>query len=1381
MEKFNDHIINQLYNEVKLIDTNNIPDNIKYIINLNDIKNNIYIKPNFIKYNFSIDKLDSISENFFKYYNDIFENDMKDKINEKINKFSTYEKVFFWNDLENFINREKQLSKEYYCIYYTIDSFEKFYQDIITMMMNLMNNIPVTENYKKLQLDVNEKRTYLCNLSVFSNFHSEDSIIYKYNKNDSSSNSLILKQFLSKSFDINDDDYDKIIDFYNEAFENYKLKIINQIFIKKNIFDSVAYLSDSNKLKILTDDYNGSEIMKKLSNNNINDVNDILLECIKDDIKKKQSIKYVIGREKYLSELLYVSLKYNDSFFKDNNVLFFYNNNLEHISDIEYNNTITNICFYLLFKSIKNNSIKKDSIFYKNYIENKTVLYGGKVSENFKKFVTNIKNYFGYNDYQQKKQFSFLSNIGNSESLLSFLYKNKFDIINVKANDYSQNPTLLMKEINKMMIREKNYSDKYFALYSAFTAEIKFYYDVMTIVKSLLDMNNLNFNFRITRVNIPQKIDSIEDFFEYVMKIENKSPFKWSDHDKSWIEYGTCVNLSLFGNYDNDGESTMNFWMSNSNISPTVEFVKRSSDYLKSILGIDNFNVIKKIYDENLSNRNIGFLNQILIKKNIIDKLVYISSALGYPLNHYNKYDSDFDIGTTEYILNLYQNGKIDKLNQLIEQKEKTTKTSAPNLFGSVPLKKFYYLQGRLIYNEKYFTEDNILWFESDVGRYKSEKYYNKITTFILKELIKSISSSNINIDKNITSSNLYKNYHKIISDKTLVKEDLLTINNIDKTKISEILTSFVSNVVLQNDDLRLNLYKELTSLFYNIKKKYFINELSDFIDDVYFLFKGGNVFEGINKAVLKILKSETKEEINFFNLGTDSKKSDIDFSIVIDFETCKNKYNEDEDKWNKLKIKLTLLCELIAYDMLRDVQTYYNLSTGTYKYKELSNFIGSDEEYEDLITKLQSLTDIEIVGVLNNINSDFNNLSFNVNYINNENTMSLHQFNDFLKGKKNINNIDHKKPEFNNTITYYESLNFKPLILDDSLPDSHVGYEIEDIANTLTYDGIKKTVENINLSDKQDYVKKNIFKTTVNKEMVIDMSKDSAYMSEISSHSNKYSDAFSIFTLVRLVIKYRIFFKLKNGLVINGEKVKYTYIDTFGEFIDITVLKENDNLRKHIFSDKLKNIQIRKINDLEIYTYSNKSLLFELYTILLNYTQDQPWENKKYSKRLDRFFKLCYIVLKYDKKFNYTNSIGDKVNALITHLSLLSLSNDNDILEMSILIHDIEKNIYSLSDDDYKKMFDMFLKPILQYKYMVNKTINDNSNILPLKSKLIDHLTKCDYYCFIIFDSLQYQHLIKESETLISIGGYYEKYLKYKKKYIEEKKKLNKSSFNKN
>lgn len=648
---------------------------------------------------------------------------------------------------------------------------------------------------------------------------------------------------------------------------------------------------------------------------------------------------------------------------------------------------------------------------------------------------------------------------------------------------------------------------------------------------------------------------------------------------------------------------------------------------------------------------------------------------------------------------------------------------------------------------------------------------------------------------------------------------------------MESVSTDFVTNNLLGNNEYRFNFYSIIQSLFDIYKKKLMVNEFLPYVDNVFLIFKGGNIIKSIiDTSEHNIIKDEDYS----LNEFSKTKRSDSDFGIIIEYEKILKNFQNERDK-KIFQIKILLICETISYNILNYIRTYYDIKTETILFNDnnikitnlnenlnqLNNLFKSYEKsYENLIKNtFDKKIDDPFRNSQKNIANDMFNL-LSIEYNNKIDTNEMPKLIGFVINNYVYHNINSSVINSNNCIslkklstifldTPLSSVNNNINILDNSRDNIEVnfgynghflisdddslkyardtgkiyGYDLGESSHVL--DKIKM-INSLDLINNKKEINQIINTSTKNDKPI--------YISINRTVRNISNDnKITAFNLLRCKYNIRLFFKLSKPI----KQYQYVYINLPGEFIDISITLMDDyhgsiiykNV-KTFFTTKTV-VDNNNIKSLKICTYSLYGLIHDIQSILFDETDNAPWNDQKYAKRLERLFRLYYAYIK-DVYF-INDSVQIILNAFLLQLesslnlykSFIDTKNvdtlniiNNIFINSEQIINSTHKDI-QLKDNDDKinnnidiynlllEMFETIKKPFIKF----NKITKDDLTYISNSDHLISYLNECIKYYKIFINNITNESISNLNK--ISLGGYYNKYLKYKHKYLKFKKLL--------
>lgn len=209
----------------------------------------------------------------------------------------------------------------------------------------------------------------------------------------------------------------------------------------------------------------------------------------------------------------------------------------------------------------------------------------------------------------------------------------------------------------------------------------------------------------------------------------------------------------------------------------------------------------------------------------------------------------------------------------------------------------------------------------------------------------------------------------------------------------------------------------------------------------------------------------------------------------------------------------------------------------------------------------------------------------------------------------------------------------------------------------------------------------------------------------------------------------------------------EYGIIFTPSELVDISIPKF-DHIHSSITDEShYDEITYKNIDTIKCNTLSIKGIILDLYFMLFIHTDYKPWTNAKYNKRITRIIVFIIIYL-FDIGLSKENINSDEMKDY-----LINIFTNFDI--------DTDINVPGMILEEHREIFEKIDDARLVIKTF-NDASGDNKQIVELyKQKVLSILP-----------------LFKSKEDFINRYNNIDmmnKYLKYKRKYLELKKQLSK------
>lgn len=545
-----------------------------------------------------------------------------------------------------------------------------------------------------------------------------------------------------------------------------------------------------------------------------------------------------------------------------------------------------------------------------------------------------------------------------------------------------------------------------------------------------------------------------------------------------------------------------------------------------------------------------------------------------------------------------------------------------------------------------------------------------------------------------------------------------------DKKKLYDILTNYYANTIINDEQTYIFNFQYLVNNVFNKLVDNFIKE--EKIDDkkILFLFKGGTFLKMIYEKYLEYVDKDNGGIFTFKNNKYFNKRSDSDYGL--------NLFNQLPDfdiKLFKLLKKIHYTLHQVKEFIKKNITSIYNFNNITDQsieniLKELNESLKeiktdrNDTGTETIISKIDEIVGIKVQNKLilkDGLNlDDIRNNIFNLEKIFNPES-SKKIFNS-KSSKKKINSESYKK--INNRDNKYIS--------------------------KLSH--FKKT------GDLQTY--RNDFYITVDKGLndrilipTSNETKDELNNGFVTNSIYFYNNETNIFKKIEEQDVAFILARLKiNNTIIFRKKDKYGLINIPAELIDLSTPRKEDYKNKVFTPDSFdehyqKYTSLQNNHKLEINSYSLTGLI-EDYILMLE-EGEFMWNIIKYQKRLYRVFLLMFVYL----LINHNDKVKEYFKDIKTIFSEDNFENKKKKLKDFI------------SKIQHIEIFQRFIEVIEGNADKLNTPVDKNEfNEL---SKTIVNIAE-----YILKTKINIPENLKKNEM-----NYLNKYLKYKKKYMELKK----------
>jgi hypothetical protein len=580
-------------------------------------------------------------------------------------------------------------------------------------------------------------------------------------------------------------------------------------------------------------------------------------------------------------------------------------------------------------------------------------------------------------------------------------------------------------------------------------------------------------------------------------------------------------------------------------------------------------------------------------------------------------------------------------------------------------------------------------------------------------------------------------------------------------------MTDFINNEFFNTDKLLYNFIKNFMELMNKtldeyiqkktpkLKNKYSLQSSFTLVDNVIFILKGGNTLKAIMEKYISKQAGIVSEYIHEI-YGRYFKRSDLDFQLIIypfltgDDSLNRNIYNEIVEDLKILSCYVLNRFRNSFLSKLSDTFGYYKSNINT-KHKLLKKLL-EDLNNGDFFNKIQNQSEkdkfIEKYGEENKhyLNMKFTNINFD----------EVNSNDDIMNNLLSIKNDSSK------TLLNEEILNIINNQLSNELINSRRDLFIEVDTEVrvrkmidLIYGNIDKEIQNKLFNNKDN-----------RSEFYISLMENLVYG---TVHKLKGIKRRS-FSLARLKVNFLVNLETTDN--------KYGIINIPSELIDISIAYFDDHKIKSGFAGRkqIKDLYTKydfsnsNVEKFSFWSYNIASFIHDLHVILFD-DVSLPWNDNKYEKRLYRilFFSIIQILSKRN----------EEINEFIKDLNTLK---------------DIPLNII-ISD---KTIFDNFIQKYKDNNYGFIHVLEEHQNIFEVinddPANKSSNDIECNKYYKIIFENIDYlNNIILKLEEFINLpykgkvnveeadfnklhqfAGYinHNKYLKYKNKYLQSKKK---------
>ncbi|CAH6421032.1 Hypothetical protein KVN_LOCUS108 [uncultured virus] len=431
-------------------------------------------------------------------------------------------------------------------------------------------------------------------------------------------------------------------------------------------------------------------------------------------------------------------------------------------------------------------------------------------------------------------------------------------------------------------------------------------------------------------------------------------------------------------------------------------------------------------------------------------------------------------------------------------------------------------------------------------------------------------------------------------------KIDIIPIKKTKKTEVVDdpekefknIFTEIVTSKFLETNDIIVNFLKKVYTTFE--KAINFYNILNNYKnDEIFFVYKGGNVLRIIAKESMNELPGRVYEVLNE-HFGKSFQKSDADFSIYI-----KPDLPNFDQIIQEIKILSYLVLNFIRDQFLNNLPNYFDFFKYNYEEQKkiLEKSLGNLNKSESIKNHENEYFGIEFLAV------EFRNV-FSALPLLDEKLFEI------IKNDK-LDIIKSGSGREDSGITQ-----------DPNDLDYHIMYKIPPL----------HMAKNIDPKFKEKLItpkKKNIseFYLTVNDTLKF-----------------KTAELIRSFYLLRMKLNFKTYFQ-KNG--------KVSSLNIPGEVIDVSISNKDGTGIKEFFESLEKNITVYSFEkeNFKFRSYTIDYLIHDLEEIMY-YQVLYPWEDPKYAKRINRLIYLYFIKLlmnkvQLDEKITYLYNLRSEIRTI--------------------------------------------------------------------------------------------------------------------------------------
>lgn len=429
-------------------------------------------------------------------------------------------------------------------------------------------------------------------------------------------------------------------------------------------------------------------------------------------------------------------------------------------------------------------------------------------------------------------------------------------------------------------------------------------------------------------------------------------------------------------------------------------------------------------------------------------------------------------------------------------------------------------------------------------------------------------------------------------------------------------MNKFVINNLLQNEESKMRFLNLIARVFNSMIDEYNKKFMLSGNKSVIFLYKGGNLLRIFYKRFLSNYSADSVVDVSeLINevFSPDFGKSDDDFTILI---------NPKLASFRKIYSDMNYL----SYTCLEIIRS--ELQTNRKYYFDYFN-LTDNMKIITLMKSLKTATDASSFKTLSNADSPYNGFEIVGILLDNiyapmpPADISMENFMKIVNGQ----NIQNGQPALSVQSIYLSELHPVEYPTYKSV-ESFVKFDVDVPQSKIISGGLYSTTNN--MTDIESSARNDFF--------IIPRSNYSQVYPSITTDKNLMNLSHNTiefkgpagevsFALNRSKLNARLYLKKTTF----GSPDQLIYITAPGELIDVTIARQNDNGLNYMYNTALSHNLTEYVftygNDQFILKgYSFDYLIHDLEYILFDVTDNQPWTDNKYEKRLKRLMLLQYF-----------------------------------------------------------------------------------------------------------------------------------------------------------